>query len=158
MVHLKDMTMPGISTQAPLQFALRRDADLVGWLEPVQPVDGEPAYLRLQNHTRSTVTVFLNGGSDSDDLRVGLDENRLDVPPGQAVRVAVQFGVSRRPLLRASERNFWISAQQGTRAPLDYTSTVKIQPLLRVLPLLAVLLIGIISAVMLYALLTSSLI
>ena len=158
MVHIKDMTVSGISTQAPLQFALRRDADLVGWLEPVQPVDREPVYLRLQNHTRSTVTVFLNGGSDSDDLRLGLDENRLDVPPGQAVRVAVQFGDSHRPLLRVSERNFWISAQQGTRAPLDYTSTVKIQPRLRMLPLLVVLLIGIISAVVLYALLTNSLI
>ncbi len=156
MVHLKDMTMQGVSTQAPLQFALRRDADLVGWLEPDQTVDGEPAYLHLQNHTRSAVTVFLNGGSDSDNLRLRLAETRLDVPPGQAVRVAVQFGVSQRPLLRAGQRNFWISAQQGTRAPLDYTSTVKIQPRLRVIPLLAVLLIGIISAVVLYALLTSS--
>ncbi len=152
LVHIKDLSTASISTHVLLQFALRQDADLVGQLEPAQPKDSDPVYLHLQNHTRSAVTVFLNGGSNSDDLQLGLTENNLRIPPGQSARVAVQFVVKRRPVLRTTQCTFWISAQQGTRAPLDYPGSVRIQPLLGVILLLV---IALISAIVLVAFLTS---
>jgi hypothetical protein len=50
----------------------------------------------------------------------------------------VRFGVSRRPLLRSAASIFWVSAQQGTRAPLDYSGTVRVRPSVGITLLLAV--------------------
>ncbi len=141
LVLVSDVLSPNIAIQLPLVVALKREANLTGRLEASLVRDKDTAYLNLQNHTLAETQVFISGEVQGGEADLLLPEYAFQLAPGQSIRVPARFRTHRRPLLREQRHEFWLSAQQGSRAPLDYTGVVRVMPRLGWLPLLILLLI-----------------
>ncbi len=142
-VLVSDVMNSDITVQLPLKLVLKRDLSLSGRLEKALVRDKDTAYLTIQNHAAAETRVFLGGQAEGDEVEVMLPENELWLGAGQSARVPVHFHAQRRPLLRERRRAFWLTAQEGSRAPLDYRGVVRVAPRLGWLALLILLLIGI---------------
>ena len=142
-VLVSDVMNSDITVQLPLKLVLKRDLSLSGRLEKALVRDKDTAYLSIQNHAAAEAQVFIGGQAEGGEVEVVLPENELWIGSGQSVRVPVQFRAQRRPLLREKRRAFWLAAQEGSRAPLDYRGVVRVAPRLGWLALLILLFIGI---------------
>ena len=131
MICMSDVLSQQITLNVPLRIVFKNAPNIVSWLDPAVLHDSGPNFLKLQNHTLTNTTVYLAGGSHSDNVRVVPAQTSVEITPGQTVNIPVNFAVKHRRLWQSTSSEFWISAQQGTRAPLDCVGTVRIQPQVR---------------------------
>ncbi|MFN8376545.1 MAG: LysM domain-containing protein [Anaerolineae bacterium] len=136
---LVDVNQSDIRMNLSLFVIFKRTPDLIGKLEPATLRDGQTAFLKLQNHTQGVARVFIAGSSPSARVRVLPQQSELHLPPGQTAQVPVKFAVDRRPLFSGAVQNFSVSAQQGTRAPLDFPGKLRVRPHMSCLTVLILL-------------------
>ncbi len=139
-LYLTDRVTPEISAHLPLPITLKDQSDLTGGFEQSRTLVPNNVYLTLQNQTLSTVKIRLSIGPHDSALRVVLPNSEVDLAPYQKVRIPIRVDVVRFPLFVSHNCALHISAQQGTRAPLDLATVVSVQPsLLRYLLLIIII-------------------
>jgi hypothetical protein len=126
-VRLSDVMTPNIALNVPLNIVFKRAPDLVGWLDPAEISDPGPAYLYLQNHTQALLRVFVTGHCSTEGVHVLTNADWVDLPPGQIAKVPITVDIRQRPRLRGMQCQFWVTAQQGSRAPLAYAGVVRVR-------------------------------
>ncbi len=135
-LKLYDRVTPEINIHLPLPITLKNQPDVTGGFDqPRARVPGN-VYLTLQNHTLSAIKVTLSIGQHDPALRVILPHPEVELIPHQKVRLPVSVEAIQRPRFARRLSALHISAQQGSRAPLDLGTTVSIQPSVGYLPLL----------------------
>ncbi|MEP7287363.1 MAG: FHA domain-containing protein [Chloroflexota bacterium] len=128
-LYLNDLAVSQIMISLPLKLVFKNAPDLVGWLDPAHLSDSRPTYLHLQNHTQEAAQIFINGQcAPGSGVFVIITHPWIELPPGQMIRIPIQFDVRQRPVLKSRSYFFWVSATQGTRAPLDYAGTIRVRP------------------------------
>jgi hypothetical protein len=126
-IRLSDVITPNIALNVPLSIVIKRAPDLVGWLDPAEINDPGPTYLYLQNHTQALLRVFVAGHCSTEGIHVVTNADWVDIPPGQVAKVPISVDIRQRPRLRGTQCQFWVTAQQGTRAPLAYAGVVRVR-------------------------------
>jgi hypothetical protein len=127
-VRINDSAAPGVGLALPFKVTLRREPNLSGWLTPARITDPGPAHLHIRNHTQEAARVFIGGGGWGEGLRVLPTYPDLILPPGETLIVPVRVETEERPNWFGKTRDFWVSASQGSRAPLDFPGQVRIRP------------------------------
>ena len=142
-LNLTDRVTPEIKATLPLPITLKTQPDLIGYFEQSHvPVPGS-VYLTLQNQTLSTEKVRLSIGPHNPAIRILFPNSEIELTPYQKLRVPVRVEVVKFPHFISRNCALHISAQQGTRAPLDLFTVVSVQPsLLRYLLLITIGLLG----------------
>ncbi len=126
--RINDSAAPGVGLALPFKVTLRREPNLSGWLTPARITDPGPTYLHLRNHTQEAARVIIGGGGWGGGLRVLPTYPDLILPPGEILIVPVRVEPEERPNWFGKTRDFWVSASQGRRAPLDFPGQVRIRP------------------------------
>jgi LysM repeat protein len=138
-VRLIDIRNPEISLSLSLSVFFKKAPDLIGWLEPPATRDNRPVYLNLQNHTQGSMKVFISGHIRAKNIHVLPAYPEIELPAGQTAQIPVKFHVLKRSLLGGRSYSYSVSAQQGTRAPVDVVGKLWVRPRLSVLGLLILL-------------------
>jgi hypothetical protein len=149
-VRFQSIEFPSIAVALPFQVVIKAAPDLTGSLEPASSREGQPLYLLLQNHTQGTARVFIAGGGDG--LYVTPAANEVQIPPGELARIPIHITPVRRSRWRGQVYPYWVSAREGSRAPLNYDGVVWVRahwPLSRLIGLLLALLLVVALALLL---------
>lgn len=138
-LKLSDRVTPEINIHLPLPITLKSQSDVTGGFDQQHARVPGQIYLTLQNHTLSTIKVAMSIGQHDPLLQVVLPNPEVELIPHQKVCVPVNVDAIRRPRFVGCQTDLHISAQQGSRAPLDLATTVSIQPSIRYLPFLVLI-------------------
>lgn len=152
MLRLSDHSAPDAALTLPLKIVFKRQVNLAGSIQPAKVRYGEAAYFEIQNHTLGATTVHLEGHAETPGLRVSLEHPQIDLLPGQTVTIPVRFEAEYKPLLRAVEHRFAVTAAHENRAPLDFPGKLRVNPRIPgfiALPAMGMLLAGIFLALFL---------
>jgi hypothetical protein len=137
---LVDINHAEIKISMHLLIIFKPAPDLLGSIQPPTARDSQTPHLRLQNHTQGTARIFVSGHSGSRRLNILPMQSEIHLPPGQSVQIPIKFQVNRRPFFSGSLQRYSVSAQEGTRAPLDFVGQVRVRPHISCLLVLVLLL------------------
>lgn len=139
MIRVTDIAGPELSAARPFTVLVKAAPNLVGWLEPERTPAPGTTYLHLQNHTLATARTFITAGGGS-GLAVIPAQAVIDLAAGGSAQIPLTLQ-SQRSLFRRKKVDYWVSAQQGSRAPLDFSGQAIIQPRLPIIWLIVLLLL-----------------
>lgn len=131
LIRLSDTARSDTILTLNQEVVFKNSPNIIGHLQPVTMTDREPGLLYLQNHTQSSIQVFITHHLDAEDVLLKTGETQFNLPPGQVVSVPLQFEVRSRPMFAVKRYRFAVVVAQNRRASLDFPGEVVITPRIR---------------------------
>ncbi len=131
LIRLSDTARSDTILTLNQEVIFKNSPNIIGHMQPTTMTDREPGLLYLQNHTQSSIQVFITHHLDAEDVLLKTGETQFNLPPGQVVSVPLQFEVRARAMFAVKRYRFAVVVAQNRRASLDFPGEVIIVPRIR---------------------------